>query len=352
MSPITCKDFLHHFPKKIFSAINERWLRSLYWDVFWFHSGLWLTLLIINFNSSIFQSFIYPIGLFLFWIAHRFSSFYLAWGTKAYRPLLNIQRKRFVIIPFSIVIGVFIFLFLIPETLFPFSITERIVGLFFLDFAWGFHHFAAQHYGVLRLYQHHSNPKFSKLTKKMDGFYCWVVGGLMVILAELLHGTSYLQEKQILPLINSIWFLEEEISFFLRIGAFAVLIIMVLIIKNALFYRSGLPKILYLLGIGIMVMAAFQLDPLHFLMLWTLQHWMVSLGLAIHMGGNDIQINIRKSSSIFSENCSLIKSKKTFLLLLSFCIFSVILTPFFELEATLIYVSYSEKIFPVFFSAF
>ena len=51
-----------------------------------------------------------------------------------------------------------------------------------------------------------------------------------------------------------------------------------------------------------MVTGAFQLQPIEFLMLWTLQHWITALGLAAQMGGNDIKKSIsvkkRKFKSI------------------------------------------------------
>ena len=39
-------------------------------------------------------------------------------------------------------------------------------------------------------------------------------------------------------------------------------------IRNAFLHDSGLPRILYLLGIGVMVMCAYQLEPFQFFMLW------------------------------------------------------------------------------------
>ncbi len=55
-------------------------------------------------------------------------------------------------------------------------------------------------------------------------------------------------------------------------------------------FRSGgsLPRLLYLLQMGVMVGAAFVLDPFRFLVLWTIQHWMAAVGLVSFLGGNDI----------------------------------------------------------------
>ena len=64
------------------------------------------------------QEMFYAAGVFLFWISHRFSSFYLAWRTQAYHPLLKNQQGRFVFIPLLLVSVVFAVLF-IPESVLP-----------------------------------------------------------------------------------------------------------------------------------------------------------------------------------------------------------------------------------------
>jgi len=94
-----------------------------------------------------------------------------------------------------------------------------------------------------------------------------------------------------------------------------------------------------------MVIAAFQLEPFQFLMLWTLQHWMVSLGLASHMGGNDSLKN-NGNDMVKSLNSSFINFSKCLIVLLSLCFFSILMTPFFEIEAVSRNISYTEKLLP------
>ena len=118
-------------------------------------------------------------------------------------------------------------------------------------------------------------------------------------------------------------------------------------IWNAFLQNLGLPRILYIFGLGIMVTGAFQLHPVEFLMLWTLQHWITALGITVQMGGNDIKLNMSAENrlfkkSLFSEN------QYQLIILLPLCIISVILTPFFEIEAASTGVRYSELILPSF----
>jgi len=236
------------FPLNKTVAVNSNsWVRTPAWDIFWFHSGIWLTLLMLLVNSLPVQEMFYAAAVFLFWISHRFSSFYLAWGTRAYRPLCRKQLNRFVILPVLLGLAVFAVLF-IPEDILPVPLPERILCLLLIDFAWGVHHFAAQHYGILRLYHHRWNPESVPSAKKQDRIFCWGVGGALVIIAELLHGTSYLQEKQILTMLLPNWGL-EEISLLQRFGTLFVIGITIYMIRNAWLQDSGLPRIMYILGI-------------------------------------------------------------------------------------------------------
>ncbi|MBT3715550.1 MAG: hypothetical protein HOG45_03195 [Deltaproteobacteria bacterium] len=334
------------FPLSLTAGVKgNSWVRSPAWDVFWLHSGLWLTLLMLMTSDLHVQEMFYAAGVFLFWISHRFSSFYLAWRTQAYHPLLKNQQVRFVFIPLLLVSFVFAVLF-IPESVLPVPVSVRILGMILLDFAWGMHHFAAQHYGLLRLYHHRWNSKSAPLFNKRDRWYCWGVGGGLVLIAELLHGTSFLQEKNFLPLLTGDWVF-EGIPLLLRLGTLLVAGITIFMIRNAFLHDSGLPRILYILGIGVMVMGAYQLNPFQFFMLWTLQHWMVALGLTVHMAGNDTTLKTNPEIG-FTGDSSVDIFWKPWKVLFLLCTFSVLMTPFLEIEAVSAGGRYSEQFLPSF----
>ncbi|MBS1256733.1 MAG: hypothetical protein MAG581_02559 [Deltaproteobacteria bacterium] len=337
------RQILPYPPFKTIKLNTDCWVRSPAWDLFWLHSGVWLGLLFFTFSHQPALEMFYIAGVFLFWIAHRFSSFYLAWGTRAYRNVCANQPWRFVFFPLILGISVIVVL-LMPETVLPVSVPLRILGLLLLDFIWGMHHFAAQHYGMLRLFHHRSNPETATSSNRQDRFFCWGAGFLLVLIAELLHGTSFLQEKQILPLLSMDWG-NEVIPLILRLGTLLVLAITMIMIRNAWLNKSGLPRILYILGVGIMVTGAFQFEPFQFLMLWTLQHWMAALGLATHMGGNDISQYTTAEKSLLKITSS-VKFRNPWIVLLLLCTLSVILTPFFEIEAASAGTRYSEIFFP------
>ena len=96
-----------------------------------------------------------------------------------------------------------------------------------------------------------------------------------------------------------------------------------------------------------MVTGAFQLQPIEFLMLWTLQHWITALGLTVQMGGNDIKKSMSVKNRIF-KNSSFSEYQHQWIVLLFLCSISLILTPFFEIEAVSSGARYSELLFPSF----
>ncbi len=341
----TLNNILSFNPIQKISLSKNYWVRSPAWDFFWLHSGLWLGLIIFGFSNQPKLETFYMVGVFLFWISHRFSSFYIAWFTKTYRTVRASQPWRFVIFPIIFVLGLFVLLF-IPESVFPVPVPSRILGLLLLDFFWGMHHFAAQHYGILRLFMHKANLSNCQSSQFHDRLFCWGTGFVLVFIAELLHGVSFLQQKKILPAIPHDWG-NEVISIILRSGTLIVVVITVIMIRNAMIQNSGLPRILYIIGLGLMVIGAFQLHPIEFLMLWTLQHWITALGLAAQMGGNDFKKSMLEKKIIF-ENKLFSEHPNQWIVLLPLCSFSVIMTPFFEVEAVSLGARYSELLFPSF----
>ena len=80
MVSLIYRKFFTYTPEKLFFLKDKFWIKSIFWDVFWFHSGIWISIILIIVKPSLFIEIFYAIGVFMFWIAHRFSSFYLACG--------------------------------------------------------------------------------------------------------------------------------------------------------------------------------------------------------------------------------------------------------------------------------
>ena len=216
----------------------------------------------------------------LFWLGHRFCSTYLAYCTEAYRPLLRTQPVRFVVLPVLITIGCFAF-FLPADMALPWTRAERLVALAIIDYAWVTWHFASQHFGALSLYRSRAGRAACVQTRRFDRLFALVVGGALVFIADILAGAVAYQDEWIDYWFFPAWMVSAQDS--VRDGATLVLVIVTV---AALFgelrtARWSLPRVLYIIGIAVMVGIALRPRSLFlFLVVWTSQHWILATGLA------------------------------------------------------------------------
>ena len=327
--------------QKIFQAPSKTpgtfWIQGFGWDLFWIFPGIWLFPLVLFLDDL---DPIYAVGVFLFWIGHRVSSLYLGWFSPSFRPLLHDQRQRFIFIPLAVLLLTGFWLML-PESLLPLPFSLRILSLAMLDYFWGIYHFAAQHFGMLRLYRHLDPGSEDVFEKNRDRWYCLGAAGALVIFAEVLHGTAILQEDWTGPILTSKLFGGQQQQL-LQFGLIFSLCWFLFMLQRE--FRSGgsLPRLLYLLQLGVMVGAAFVLDPFRFLVLWTLQHWMSAVGLVSFLGGNDISSRQTEGSS--HSRILHIRSRIGVLILL--CLVSLLMTPIMEIEALSADSAYSAQWWP------
>jgi hypothetical protein len=327
--------------QKIFQAPSKTpgtfWIQGFGWDLFWIFPGIWLFPLVLFLDDL---DPIYAVGVFLFWIGHRVSSLYLGWFSPSFRPLLHDQRQRLIFIPLGVLLLTGFWL-LLPESLLPLPFSLRILSLAMLDYFWGIYHFAAQHFGMLRLYRHLAPGSVDVFEKTRDRWYCLGAAGGLVIFAEVLHGTAILQEDWTGPILTSEVFGGQQQQL-LQFGLIFSLCWFLFMLQRE--FRSGgsLPRLLYLLQLGVMVGAAFVLDPFRFLVLWTLQHWMSAVGLVSFLGGNDISSRQTEGSS--HSRILHIRSRIGVLILL--CLVSLLMTPMMEIEALSADSAYSTQWWP------
>ena len=264
---------------------SSQWVRGPLWDGFWMLSALWLApivLLLVHGYSNPESS---PLDLLyfgltaLFWIGHRLSSTYLAYCTEAYRPLLREQPIRFVALPLLITAGCFA-LFLPADSALPWTREERLIGLAIIDYACVTYHFAAQHFGALSLYRSRADRGSCLQTRRWDRFFALTAGGVLVFVADILAGAVAYQDQWVDRWFPA-WIVSAENG--IRGGAtlalFAVTAIMLMIELRT--PRWSLPRILYIVGLAVMVGLALRPRSLFlFLVIWTSQHWILATGLA------------------------------------------------------------------------
>ena len=93
--------------------------------------------------------------------------------------------------------------------------------------------------------------------------------------------------------------------------------------------RRSLPRALYILGLAAMVAIAFQpRSPFLFLVIWTSQHWVLATGLASQTPSGEPAPASGTVRRVFHA-----LNARPWAILLVFVVFSVLLLPFFEVEA-------------------
>ena len=261
------------------------WIRGRAWDAFWMLPALWLAPLVLALSWGSDEprpwslDAVFFIGTATLWIGHRVGSTWLAYGTTAYRPLLRAQRVRFLVVPAAIALACFALLLPDDDAL-PWSRGERVVALAIVDYVFVTYHFAAQHFGALSLYRLRAGRTGRPTLRRIDRLYALGVGGILVFVAEIVAGTVASIDVWIDP-----WLDPDRVAAAagtIAVAATAVVVASTLgmLALEARAERPSLPRALYLLGMAAMVIAAFAVrTPLVFVVVWTVQHWIVATGL-------------------------------------------------------------------------
>jgi hypothetical protein len=278
-------------------------------------------------QSSPLDSFYFALTA-LFWIGHRFCSAYLAYCTEAYRPLLRMEPIRFVVVPMLVTIGCFA-VFLPADSALPWTREERLIALAIVDYAWVTYHFASQHFGALSLYRSRVGRSACLQTRRLDRFFALTVGGLLVFVADTLAGAVAYQDQWIDHWFFVQWIVSVQESIRIAGTCLLTLITMIVLLAEFRSRQWSLARVLYIVGIAIMVAIALQPRSLFlFLVIWTSQHWIVATGLASQIPGAEPtprRGNLRRS--LHQLNI------RPWAILLLLTAFSIFLLPLFEVEA-------------------
>src|SRR5258707_13828374 len=182
-------------------------------------------------------------------------------------------------LPIVVTAGCFA-LFLPADSALPWTREERLIGLAIIDYACVTYHFAAQHFGALSLYRSRADRGFCFHTRRLDRFFALAVGGVLVFVADTLARAVAYQDQWVDRWFPA-WIVSAENG--IRGGAmFAVLASTAITLFAELRTpRWSLPRILYIVGLAVMVGIALRPRSLFlFLVIWTSQHWILATGLA------------------------------------------------------------------------
>jgi hypothetical protein len=332
------------------SKSSSPWVRGPVWDGFWILSALWLAPIVIwlahgysNLESSPLDLLYFGLTA-LFWIGHRLSSTYLAYCTEAYRPLLRDQPIRFVVLPLVVTAACFA-LFLPPDSALPWTREERLIGLAIVDYACVTYHFAAQHFGALSLYRARAERSWCIHTRRLDRFFALTVGGVLVFVADILAGAVAYQDQWIDRWLFPACIVSAQNG--IRDGATLLLFIAtaVMLYAELCIPRWSLPRVLYIVGIAVMVGLALRPRSLFlFLVIWTSQHWILATGLASQTPSAEMPPGRGIVRNVFHK-----LNIRPWAVVLFLMLLSLLLLPLFEVEANReTGTFYGERIFGAF----
>jgi hypothetical protein len=327
-------------------SVPTRWIKSPAWDLVWMLNALWLTPLVLLLARGHDDVRASPVDWLFFalavplWFGHRVSSAWLAYATPAYHPLLSKQRMRFVVAPVVIVVACFVVL-LVPESVLPMPLTERVVWLAVLDYLLVSYHFAAQHFGLLCLYRARAGRASEASARRLDRWFALVVGGGFVVVAEALAGSIAFQDRWIDPLLGTVG--AELFARTLRDGIVVIVTVLtVLMLRVELrSQHPSVPRIAYVVGVSAMVLCAFiARDPFLFIVLWSVQHWSAAMGVAsLAAAGGGRAPATRWQRMLAPIN------RRSWAVLLMLAIISVLLLPLLEVQAVSDEYVYADRIF-------
>jgi hypothetical protein len=163
----------------------------------------------------------------------------------------------------------------------------------------------------------------------IDRLFAWVVGGVLVFLADLLAGSVAYQDRWLGRFAFPGWLVSAQDE--IRAGAMIVLLAATAAVlgMEVRAPRWSLPRILYVLGIAVMVVLAFRpRSPFLFVVIWTSQHWILATGLASRTASAEPA----PSRGAVRRALHRLNTRPWALLLLMVSI-SVLLLPVFEVEA-------------------
>jgi hypothetical protein len=159
--------------------------------------------------------------------------------------------------------------------------------------------------------------------------FALVVGGALVFIADLLAGAVAYQDQWIDYWFFPAWMVSGQDA--IRNGATLLLVVVTVgaLLAELRTSRWSLPRVLYIIGIAVMVGIALRPRSLFlFVVLWTSQHWIVATGLASQTPrGEPAPTRGLIRGALHRLNI------RPWAVVLFLAVLSVLLLPFFEVEA-------------------
>jgi hypothetical protein len=174
------------------------------------------------------------------------------------------------------------------------------MGTIFLLF--NTYHFGVQHFGVLTIYRLKAAQQLALNVRERERTLCLLLGGVLVLIGQLLHGADVVRESLLYTTIPA------TLSSIVRIAGIAAVLCggAILIRDEVQASVTSFPKLLYKTALIAQALAAFILPALPFLILWAVQHWLVSVGLGLHMTGTSARHGVAPGTNLWWRSWSVI----------------------------------------------
>ena len=321
-------------PSHLVDSRSPPWIRSPAWDLAWLLSGVWLVPLVLVLSTGPADPADGPLdALFfaltaVFWLGHRAGSTWLAYCTTAYRPLLRADPIRFAVAPIGIAVVCFAAM-LPPDATLPWTRAQRVMGFAILDYLLITYHFASQHFGVLSLYRVRAGRVGSGGLRRLDRVYALIVGGGLVMVAQVVAGTVDFIDVWVDPWLDPAWVASAAETLRTAGTALAAAAAAGMLAVEARSDRPSLPRAAYVLSLAGMVAVAFYArTPFVFLVLWSAQHWIVAVGLTTLVAAGEPAPDRSRwlAGALHAVN------RRPWMMLLVLAAASVVLLPFLEVE--------------------
>jgi hypothetical protein len=300
-------------------ATQQMWLRNGVWDSFFLMGGIWLLPVIALFAIIPEHFLLLSLALTgVLWLSHRVATFWTIFCTPSYRTLIAAEPVRFIVVPALVLLLSVAF----ALSSYPASplLRLQIMGTIFILF--NTYHFGIQHFGVLTIYRIKAGQQLTNSARDRERTACLLLGGVLVLIGQLLHGADVVRESLFVSAIPT-----EDISTLRGLGIVAALLAGGWTIRDEFIVSPpSVPKIVYKTALTIQAVAAFVLPALPFLVLWAVQHWLVSVGLALQMTSNSTLEETRDGQGVWWRLWSVVLRNR----LLSgatLALFSLIFTP-------------------------
>jgi hypothetical protein len=263
-------------------AMTGQWIRGPWWDGAWLLSGVPIGLTLVGLSRFVAKDTI-SLGLAILMMdGHLLSPILLAWGHGEFRERMLEQKVWYICLPLTMVavtmtIGFFSsYAYLSASHMSVLfhglaDFEDPLIGMVTLYMVLNAYHFAKQNFGVMSIYRHKSRLAYRANQRRIDEAFCLLV----MTMVSLLTVTHFAFAHSWADYCRLWW----------RCACTGFIIVGYMLYREVASGGVCLPRILLILTDGLGLGLVF-ISPLINLAVYSVNHWLVAIGLSSHVGAN------------------------------------------------------------------